>query len=100
MQRTVQRTAQLLAAHGTDDLWAHGGIPLSVIQKYLNFQFSVSLDLFGSETSSNAAAYFTAGLKGRWMETRRDDDHLLAGATMDVPGGGERCHHRQDRPRC
>src|SRR5450759_4325928 len=72
VQRTVQRTAQLLASRGTDDLWAHGGIPLAVIQKYLNFQFSVSLDLFGSETSSNAAAYYTASLKGRWMETRRD----------------------------
>jgi benzoyl-CoA 2,3-dioxygenase component B len=85
VQRIVQRTAQLLAAHGTDDLWEHGGIPLSVIQKYLNFQFSVSLDLFGSETSSNAAAYYTAGLKGRWLETRRHDDHLLGGASMDVP---------------
>ncbi len=67
------------------NLWAHGAIPLEVIQKYLNFQFAVSLDLFGSETSSNVAAYFTAGLKGRWMETRRDDDHELAGATMAVP---------------
>jgi benzoyl-CoA 2,3-dioxygenase component B len=56
-----------------------------VIQKYLNFQFAVSLDLFGSETSSNAAAYYTAGLKGRWMETRRSDDHLLAGQTSEVP---------------
>ena len=64
---------------------AHGGIPLSVIQQYLNLQFSVSLDLFGSETSTNAANYYAAGLKGRWMETRRDDDHLLAEATMDVP---------------
>ena len=85
VQRTVERTAALLAAHGTDDLWDHGGIPFSVIQKYLNFQFSVSLDLFGSETSSNVASYYTAGLKGRWMETRRKDDHLLADATMDIP---------------
>jgi benzoyl-CoA 2,3-dioxygenase component B len=85
VQRTVERSAGLLAAHGTDELWQHGGIPLNVIQKYLNFQFSVSLDLFGSETSSNVASYFTAGLKGRWMETRRNDDHLLAGATMAVP---------------
>ena len=59
-------------------LGATAAIPLQVIQKYLNFQFSVSLDLFGSETSSNVAAYYTAGLKGRWMETRRKDDHLLA----------------------
>jgi len=85
VQRIVQRTAQLMAAHGTDDLWQFGAIPLSVVQKYLNLQFSLSLDLFGSETSSNAAAYFTAGLKGRWMETRRQDDHLLTDATAQAP---------------
>src|SRR5215210_1672388 len=85
VQRTVQKTAELMKQHGTDDIWQYGGIPLSVIQKYLNFQFSVSMDLFGSETSSNAAAYYTAGLKGRWMETRRKDDHLLHDLTMDVP---------------
>ena len=56
VQRTVQRTAELMKQHGTDDIWQYGGIPLSVIQKYLNFQFSVSMDLFGSETSSNVAA--------------------------------------------
>ena len=48
-----------------------------MIQKYLNFQFSVSIDLFGSEKSTNAANYYTAGLKGRWQETRRKDDHKL-----------------------
>src|SRR5919206_1610497 len=85
VQRTVQRTAELMKQHGTDDIWAYGGIPLSVIQKYLNFQYSVSMDLFGSETSSNAAAYYTAGLKGRWMETRRKDDHQLHDLTMEVP---------------
>jgi benzoyl-CoA 2,3-dioxygenase component B len=37
----------------------------------------VSLDLFGSETSTNVANYFTAGLKGRWSEERRRDDHKL-----------------------
>src|SRR6201986_1866128 len=75
VQRTVRRTAQLMAARPGADLWSLGAIPLEVIQKYLNFQFAVSLDLFGSETSSNVAGYFTAGLKGRWMETRRDADH-------------------------
>jgi benzoyl-CoA 2,3-epoxidase subunit B len=57
---------------------AHGAIPLNVIQKYLNFHYSVSLDLFGGETSTNVANYYTAGLKGRWLEERRKDDHLLA----------------------
>ena len=47
------------------------GVPLPVIQKYLNFHYSVSLDLFGSETSTNVANYYTAGIKGRWMEERR-----------------------------
>jgi benzoyl-CoA 2,3-epoxidase subunit B len=85
VQRVVQRTGALMAAHGTDDIARYGGIPLSVIQKYLNQHYSLSLDLFGSETSSNAAAYFTAGLKGRWMETRRHDDHVLIGASAEVP---------------
>ena len=85
VQRVVQKTAEVMAEHGTDDIWPYGAIPLTVIQKYLNEHYSLSLDLFGSETSSNAAAYFTAGLKGRWMETRRRDDHQLAGATAEVP---------------
>jgi benzoyl-CoA 2,3-dioxygenase component B len=86
VQRVVQRTAAVMAEHGgTDDIWSYGAIPLSVIQKYLNLQYSLSLDLFGSEISSNAAAYFTAGLKGRWMETRRHDDHVLTDATAQVP---------------
>jgi len=84
VQRTVERTAELMAEHHTDDIWAHGGIPLSVIQKYLNFQFSVSMDLFGSEQSTNVAAYYTGGLKGRWQETRRKDDHELKDATYTV----------------
>ncbi len=79
VQRTVERTAQLTKQHGTKDLFAHGGIPLAVIQRYLNFQFAVSMDLFGSEQSTNAGTYFTSGLKGRWGETRRKDDHVLLG---------------------
>jgi benzoyl-CoA 2,3-dioxygenase component B len=47
------------------------------MQKYLNFHFSVSLDLFGQEASTNAANYYTQGVKGRYLETRIDDDHLL-----------------------
>jgi benzoyl-CoA 2,3-epoxidase subunit B len=86
VQRVVQRTAAMTASHpGEEDVWRVGAIPLPVIQRYLNLQYSLSLDLFGSETSSNAAAYFTAGLKGRWMETRRHDDHVLTGATAEVP---------------
>ncbi|WP_194897115.1 benzoyl-CoA 2,3-epoxidase subunit BoxB [Catenulispora pinisilvae] len=77
IDRIVARTAQLMREHETDDVVAYGAIPLNTIQKYLNFHYSVSLDLFGSETSTNVANYFTAGIKGRWAEGRRKDDHRL-----------------------
>ena len=79
VQRVVERTAALMVEHRTEDVWQYGGIPLTVIQKYLNFQFAVSMDLFGSEQSTNAGNYYTSGLKGRWGETRRKDDHVLLG---------------------
>src|SRR5471030_2855683 len=77
VQRTVERTAELMKERDTRDVFPAGGIPLDVIQKYLNFQFSVSMDLFGSEQSTNAGNYYTSGLKGRWQESRRKDDHVL-----------------------
>jgi benzoyl-CoA 2,3-epoxidase subunit B len=77
IDRVVERAAQLMVENDTDDVTGHGAIPLGVIQKYLNFHYSVSLDLFGGETSTNVANYYTAGLKGRWMEDRRRDDHKL-----------------------
>jgi benzoyl-CoA 2,3-epoxidase subunit B len=77
VDRVVERTAQVMVENDTDDVAALGAIPLPVLQKYLNFHYSVSLDLFGGETSTNVANYYTAGLKGRWMEERRKDDHLL-----------------------
>jgi benzoyl-CoA 2,3-dioxygenase component B len=84
VQRTVERTAELMKEHGTLDVLPHGGIPLPIIQKYLNFQFSVSLDLFGSEQSTNAGNYYSSGLKGRWQETRRKDDHVLLDDTRTM----------------
>ncbi|MFE2429291.1 benzoyl-CoA 2,3-epoxidase subunit BoxB [Streptomyces sp. NPDC059373] len=80
VQRVVERTAELMKQHGTDDILQYGGIPLQVVQKYLNFQFSVSMDLFGSEQSTNAGNYYSSGLKGRWQEARRKDDHVLLDA--------------------
>jgi benzoyl-CoA 2,3-dioxygenase component B len=84
VDRIVERTAQLMMEHDTDEVGACGGIPLDVIQKYLSFQYSVSLDLFGGETSTNVANYFTAGLKGRWSEERRRDDHKLTSESIMV----------------
>src|SRR4051794_36594294 len=94
VQRTVERTAAVMAELDTADrdrLLAAGVIPLEIIQKYLNFQFSVSMALFGSEQSTNAGNYSSSGLKGRWQETRRDDDHVLleASRTMRFVEDGE-----------
>jgi benzoyl-CoA 2,3-epoxidase subunit B len=81
--RVVQRTCELMREHG-DDVRRHGGIDLPTLQKYLNFHFSVSVDLFGSELSTNAANFYTMGLKGRFEETKKTDDHLLKDATYAV----------------
>jgi benzoyl-CoA 2,3-epoxidase subunit B len=84
VDRVVERSAQLMVAHDSDEVAARGGIPLEVIQKYINFHYSVSLDLFGGETSTNVANYYTAGLKGRWLEDRRRDDHQLTSDSIMV----------------
>lgn len=84
VDRVVTRTAELMREHDTDDIAPHGGIPLAVIQRYLNFHYSVSLDLFGSETSTNVANYFTNGVKGRWQEERRADDHVLTEGLVEI----------------
>ena len=80
--RIIQRTCETMAAHRTEDpgeLRALGVIDLPTIQRYLNFHFSVTMDLFGSDVSSNAATFYTTGLKGRFDETRIADDHVLDG---------------------
>jgi benzoyl-CoA 2,3-dioxygenase component B len=82
--RVVQRTAELMLEHDTDDVAPFGGINLDTIQRYLNLHYSVSLDLFGAETSTNAANYFAAGLKGRFQEAARLDDHRLHDGTQAV----------------
>src|SRR4029077_2476483 len=59
-------------------------------QKYINLWFSLSLDLFGGEVSSNAADFFAAGLKGRFREDTLEE-HKAMGQTyrMEVPEGGK-----------
>ena len=69
VERIVQRTAELMKQDPNEDVRAQGGIPLDMIQRYLNLWFALSLDLFGGEISSNAASYFAGGPQGR--ATRR-----------------------------
>jgi benzoyl-CoA 2,3-dioxygenase component B len=82
--RIVQRTCELMREHRTDDVRPLGAIDLPTMQRYINFHFSVSLDLFGSEISTNAANFYTSGVKGRFEEGKKDDDHRLKEATYPV----------------
>lgn len=82
VSRTIQRTVEIMKQHGIEDpeqVRKHGVIDLPTIQRYLNFHFSVTIDLFGADQSSNAATFYSSGLKGRYEETKRGDDHQLKG---------------------
>jgi benzoyl-CoA 2,3-dioxygenase component B len=83
----VQRCAELMAA-GKDPA-KEGAVPFALIQKYINLWFTLSLDLFGGEVSSNAADFFAAGLKGRFREDTLEE-HKAMGQTyrMEVPENG------------
>jgi benzoyl-CoA 2,3-dioxygenase component B len=88
VDRVVQRCAELMAA-GKDPRKEHA-VPFEVIQKYINFWFSLSLDLFGGEVSSNAADFFASGLKGRFREDTLEE-HKAVGQSyrMEVPEGSK-----------
>jgi len=76
--RVVKRTAQLMRENPNADVRELGGIPLDILQRYINFWFSYSLDLFGGEISSNSADFFAAGLKGRFKEQDNYTEHTAA----------------------
>ena len=84
IQRVIQRTCELMISKDTDNIAPYGGINLDTIQRYLNFHFAISLDLFGSEISTNAANYFTSGIKGRYKEDKIDDNHVLSNLAYNV----------------
>ena len=88
--RVVKRTCEAMRAAGIQDPYdiaavrALGVIDLPTIQKKANLHYSLSLDLFGSEISTNAANAFTNGLKGRYREDKLEDDHQLLSDTYPV----------------
>jgi benzoyl-CoA 2,3-dioxygenase component B len=85
--RVVRRTLEVMKELGTDDpeaIQRQGAIDLPLLQRYLNFWFSSSLDLFGSEVSSNAAGSFANGIKGRPDETTQYEDHVCADSSFDL----------------
>ena len=78
---SLRRSAQLMKENESEDVRPAGGIPLDIVQKYMNYWYSVSLDLFGSEDSTNAANYFSP----------RPQGSLQRGQPQALPGpDGER----------
>ena len=75
LERIILRSAELAQEDPNGDIRAQGGIDFGIIQRAVNYWFSNCLDLFGGEISSNAAEYFAAGLKGRFRERDRYEDH-------------------------
>jgi benzoyl-CoA 2,3-dioxygenase component B len=88
--RIIARTCQAMKAAGVDDandaaaVRRLGVIDLPLIQRKINLHCSLTLDLFGSEISTNAANAFNASLKGRFREARLADDHVLLNDTYPV----------------
>jgi 1,2-phenylacetyl-CoA epoxidase catalytic subunit len=79
ISRVIQRTAQKMNELKTDEvgtLRAAGVIDLPTLQRYINFHFSVTIDLFGADQSSNAATFYSSGLKGQYEEGKRVDDYV------------------------
>jgi benzoyl-CoA 2,3-dioxygenase component B len=88
--RAIQRSCEAMKEAGIadtdeiDKVRALGVVDLPTIQKKMNLHYSLSLDLFGSEVSTNAANFYNAGLKGRFRETQITDDHRLTSGTYPV----------------
>jgi benzoyl-CoA 2,3-dioxygenase component B len=92
--RVVERTAEVMREQPSAHLRALGVIDLGTLQRYMNFWYSISLDLFGGEISSNAASYFAAGIKGRAHEERYEDHVALAGSyELQKLDGGRTVEH-------
>jgi benzoyl-CoA 2,3-dioxygenase component B len=104
VQRIIQRTCDAMKAADITDPYdiervrALGVIDLPTLQKKANLHFSLTLDLFGNEISTNAANAFNAGLKGRFQEDRLTDDHRLTGATYPVLRPRDGAIEQQDVP--
>jgi benzoyl-CoA 2,3-dioxygenase component B len=84
VKRVLLRAVELAEIDPNGDARNQGGIDLPTIQRYINYWFSYSLDLFGSEVSSNAATFFANGIKGRFRESTDWDDHLAMEAVRDI----------------
>jgi len=91
--RVLQRTCEAMREQKSSEpsqVRAQGVIDLETLQRFVNFHYSITLDLFGAEISSNAASFYTGGLKGRYGEANIGDDHSLSGdfyAVQEIADG-------------
>ena len=81
--RVLKKTAERMKEGDPRKL---GAIPIDIVQKQINLWYSLSLDLFGGEDSSNAATFFGASLKGRDQEGKKGKyaEHTGLGQTYDL----------------
>ncbi|HYI85116.1 MAG TPA: benzoyl-CoA 2,3-epoxidase subunit BoxB, partial [Acetobacteraceae bacterium] len=90
VQRIIERTCAAMKEAGIQDpseverVRALGVVDLPTLQKKMNLHFSLTLDLFGNEVSTNAANAYNSGLKGRYREDKLADDHRLLDSTYPV----------------
>jgi benzoyl-CoA 2,3-epoxidase subunit B len=85
--RILQRTCEVMREKNLTDpaaVRAQGVIDLETLQRFVNFHYSVTLDLYGADISSNAATFYTGGLKGRYEEGKLQDDHALSNDTYNI----------------
>ena len=90
VSRIIERICQAMNDAGITDpqdveaVRKLGVIDLPLLQRKANFHIAVTRDLFGAEISTNGANSFNAGLKGRFHETKIDDDHQLLNDSYSV----------------
>ena len=90
VRRVIKKTCETMQKAGItgpyeiNKIRELGVIDLPTIQKKINLHYSLSLDLFGSEISTNAANTYTASVKGRFWETKIKDDHILKDDTYPI----------------
>jgi benzoyl-CoA 2,3-dioxygenase component B len=90
VMRVIDRTCQAMKDAGITDpndvegVRKLGVVDLPTLQKKMNLHFSLTLDLFGNEISTNAANAFNSGMKGRYREDKLTDDHRLLNDTYPI----------------
>jgi benzoyl-CoA 2,3-dioxygenase component B len=90
VMRVIERTCQAMKEAGITDpsdieaVRKLGVVDLPTLQKKMNLHFSLTLDLFGNEVSTNAANAFNSGIKGRYREDKLTDDHQLLADTYPI----------------